>query len=168
MALLVLSAGGSAFARDEQFENAKQQLLELEPVPSRSVFLCVRGQIKNNYQSTVAHNLQKEGKDVLWALKISGLESAQMETLSESMPWNMMREYYRHETDNVQSLIQGKIPLAEYKALAKRNERRLALVLHGERERMADHEANFKTYWRLCETLSSLIITRSKLIATQN
>ncbi|KAB2783176.1 hypothetical protein [Brucella anthropi] len=159
--LLLLS--GRAFAENEAYPSLDGLTLS----EKKSVVLCVRGTISNNYRDTVAHNLAEGGSDATWAMKVNALENVQMSDLARAADWIDMETYYRQETDNIQELIRGKTGIEEYKSVSKQNSLELGKILEPEIKNQSEHTKNFQKFSIVCKSIASKIIGKAKAASSQ-
>lgn len=148
-------------------EKAAAVFLQLTPTKKRSIVLCVRERVNINFQETVAHNLNGEGDDVLWALKIYALESAQISELAALADWVELAGYYDKEAGDAEKLIRGEIELDTYKSFSKDNDKMLGETLASERSWWSAHQRNFQYFSRECDELSVIIVGNAKIAASQ-
>lgn len=140
--LLLLS--GRAFAGNETYPSLDGLTLS----EKKSVVLCVRGTISNNYRDTVAHNLAEGGSDATWAMKVNALENVQMSDLARAADWLDLETYYRQETDNIQELIRGKSDIENYRSVSKQNSMNLGKILEKSKPIKANIRRIFKNLHR--------------------
>lgn len=157
-----LLAGG-AFAGNEAYPS----LDGLSSSEKKSVVLCVRGTVSNNYRDTVAHNLAAGGSDATWAMKINALENVQMSDLARAADWIDLETYYRIETDNIEELIRGKTGIEEYKSVSKQNSLKLGKILEPEIKNQSEHTKNFQKFSIVCKSIASKIIGKAKAASSQ-
>lgn len=159
--LLLLS--GRAFAGNEAYPSLDGLTLS----EKKSVVLCVRGTISNNYRDTVAHNLAEGGSDATWAMKVNALENVQMSDLARAADWIDLETYYRQETDNIQELIRGKSDFEKYKTVSKQNSLNLSKILEKELANQSEHKRNFQQFASVCKSIASKIVAKAKVVSSQ-
>lgn len=157
-----LLAGG-AFAGNEAYPSLDGLTLS----EKKSVVLCVRGTISNNYRDTIAHNLAEGGSDATWAMKVNALENVQMYDLARAADWIDLETYYRQETDNIQELIRGKSDIENYKSLSKQNSLNLGKILEKELANQSEHKKNFQKFASVCKRIASTIVAKAKVVSSQ-
>lgn len=162
VASFFLLAGG-AFAGNEAYPSLDGLTLS----EKKSVVLCVRGTISNNYRDTIAHNLAAGGSDATWAMKVNALENVQMSDLARAADWIDLETYYRQETDNIQELIRGKSDIENYKSLSKQNSLNLGKILEKELANQSEHKKNFQKFASVCKSIASTIVAKAKVVSSQ-
>ncbi|WP_417681266.1 hypothetical protein [Roseibium sp.] len=147
-------------------EKAAELFSKLASVEQKSVILCVRGRVNLNYRDTVAHNLQLGGSDALWALKIYGIENAQMSRLAKAANWTVMASYYELEAENVSKLIRGEIEFDNYRTISKDSQKLLSAALAPESSKQYVHSRNFEKFADECGELATEVIGSAKVAAS--
>ena len=99
-------------------------------------------------------------------MKVNGYENAHMSELAELASWADLKKYYDIEGSNISQLIRGETKVSEYQLATKKNQILLNLALTPEMSRKSEHSKNFKILNDNCEELSSVLIGRSKALAS--
>lgn len=144
----------------------KEHLTGLTETEKRSVVLCVRGTISNNFRDTVAHNLGAGGDAATWALKVNAAENTLMSDLAAEAAWTGLATYYKLEADATVRLIQGSLSADRYKVEARKNSVALKAELDQEGSSIEEHKLNFIRFGSACKSISTGIIFLAKSTAS--
>lgn len=151
----------------DTWDSQNWRIESLNQQESKAVVLLVRGYFNINYERTVAHNLKKQGKDYLWALKVFSRANYNMSKVAATANWPEMETYFLSEAANAADLIKGDVSSVEYKRLCKNNEKILGKILKKEKKMKSKYQAMMEPHKDIIDEIGKRVVGDAKLHATE-
>ncbi len=151
----------------DTWDSQNRRIQSLNQQERKAVVLLIRGYFNINYQRTVEHNLKKQGKDYLWALKVFSRAYYNMSKIAAIAKWPEMEDYFLSEATNAGDLIKGDVSSVEYKRLCKNNEKILAKILKKEKIMMAKYQVMMEPHKDIIDEIGKRVVGDAKLHATE-
>ncbi len=150
----------------EPFSLHSAEINAMDEIAKQSLFLCVRGSVSVNWRDTLSTAFAKGGSDTLWVLKVSAFESYQLQELARQFGIEEFRRYYSEDVEDLEGFIAGRYDRQRYIDLGKANLSSLSDYMARQEKIKAVHALNFIKYRPLCDDISSYIIAKSKVVAS--
>ena len=151
----------------DTWDSQNRRIESLNQQERRGVVLLVRGYFNSNYQRTVEHNLKKQGKDYLWALKVFSRAYYNMSKIAAIAKWPEMEDYFLSEATNAADLIKGSVSSVEYKRLCTNNEKIFGKILKKEKLMMSKYQVMMEPHKDIIEEIGKRVVGDAKLHATE-
>lgn len=151
----------------DTWDSQNRRIESLSQQERKGVVLLVRGYFNTNYQRTVEHNLKKQGKDYLWALKVFSRAYYNMSKIAAIAKWPEMEDYFLSEATNAADLIRGDVSAVEYKRLCGNNEKKLGKILKKEKILTSKYQAMMEPHKDIIYEIGKRVVGDAKLHATE-
>jgi len=151
----------------DTWDSQSVRIESLNQQERKALVLLVRGYFNTNYQRTVEHNLKKQGKDYIWALKVFSRAYFNMSKIAAIANWPEMEDYFLSEATNAADLIKGDIRAVEYKRLCGNNEKKLGKMLKKEKIMMSKYQAMMEPHKDIIYEIGKRVVSDAKLHATE-